>query len=317
MTKAGGDEMKILVTGGAGFIGSNVADGFIAHGHEVVVVDDLSTGFSRNIPPQATFYQVDIRQDALGEVFRKEKPDVVDHHAAQIDVRKSVDDPMYDAQVNILGTLNLIQQCVHYGVKKVIYASTGGAVYGEPTRLPVDETQAIQPLCQYGISKHTVEHYLYLYQHNYGLHYTVLRYPNVYGPRQDPHGEAGVVAIFTEAMFAGRRPTIFGDGSHTRDYVFVGDIVKANLLALERGQDRIVNLGWGREISVNDIYAALKKHLGVSTDPVYAEERLGEIHRVCLDSSMAQKELNWRPEVGLDEGIRRTVEYYRTLRNQA
>jgi UDP-glucose 4-epimerase len=317
MTKAGGSEMKILVTGGAGFIGSNIADGFIAHGHEVVVVDDLSTGFSRNVPPQATFYQVDIRQDALREVFRKEKPDVVDHHAAQIDVRKSVDDPMYDAQVNILGSLNLIQQCVHHGVRKVIYASTGGAVYGEPARLPVDETHAIQPECQYGISKHTVEHYLHLYQHNYGLHYTVLRYPNVYGPRQDPHGEAGVVAIFTEALFAGQRPVIFGDGSHTRDYVFVGDIVKANLLALKGGQDRILNLGWGREVSVNDIYAALKKHLDVKTDPVYAEERLGEIHRICLDSSRAQQELGWRPEVELDEGIRRTVEYYRTLRDQA
>jgi UDP-glucose 4-epimerase len=308
--------MKVLVTGGAGFIGSNVADGFIAQGHEVVVVDDLSTGFARNVPPQAAFYQVDIRDDALQEVFQKEKPDVVDHHAAQIDVRKSVTDPMFDARVNVLGSLNLIQQCVRHGVKKVIYASTGGAVYGEPNGLPVDEMHPIRPLCQYGISKHTVEHYLYLDRHNYELHYTVLRYPNVYGPRQDPHGEAGVVAIFTEALFAGQRPTIFGDGTHTRDYVFVGDIARANLLALERGQDQIVNLGWGREVSVNEIYAALKRHLAAEIDPVYAEERLGEIHRVCLDSSRAQQELGWRPQVSLDEGIRRTVEYYRGLRDR-
>jgi len=308
--------MKILITGGAGFIGSNVADGFIAQGHEVVVVDDLSTGFRRNIPQKAAFYQVDIRDEALQEVFEKEKPDLVDHHAAQIDVRKSVEDPLFDAQVNILGSLNLIQQCIRHGVQKVIYASTGGAIYGEPGALPVDETHPARPLCQYGISKHTVEHYLYLYQYHYGLHYTILRYPNVYGPRQDPHGEAGVLAIFTETMFTGRQPVIFGDGGHTRDYVYVGDIMKANLLAVERGQDRIINLGWGREISVNEIFAALKKELSMDIDPIYAEERLGEIHRICLDSSRAQKELGWQPEVSLDEGIRRTVEYYRERKGE-
>jgi len=302
--------MKILVTGGAGFIGSNVADEFLAGGHQVVIVDDLSTGFRKNIPAEATFYPVDIRDPDLSKVFEKEKPEIVDHHAAQIDVRKSVVDPMFDAQVNVLGSLNLLQQCVKHQVKKVIYASTGGAVYGEPDYLPADEKHPIRPLCQYGISKHTVEHYLYLYQHNYGLDYTILRYPNVYGPRQDPHGEAGVVAIFTEALFADQRPTIFGDGTHTRDYVFVADIARANFLALESGNGLVLNLGWGREVSVNDIYASLKKHLGIEIEPIYAEERLGEIHRICLNGARAQERLGWQPQVELDEGIRRTVEYY-------
>lgn len=306
--------MKILVTGGAGFIGSNVADGFIAKGHQVVIVDDLSTGFQDNVHPRATFYRLDIRDAGLAEIFEKEKPDLVDHHAAQIDVRKSVADPMFDAQVNVLGSLNLIQQCVRHGVSKVVYASTGGAIYGEPDYLPADEKHPIRPLCQYGVSKHIVEHYLYLYHHNYGLNYTVLRYPNVYGPRQDPHGEAGVVAIFTEALLREQQPTIFGDGSHTRDYVFVSDIVAANLLAMESGDGQIMNLGWGREISVNQIFAALKKHIAPHIDPLYASERLGEIHSISLDSTKAQRELGWLPRVDLAEGIARTVEYYRGSR---
>lgn len=309
--------MKILVTGGAGFIASNIADRLIAEGYEVVIVDDLSTGFRENINPAATFYQLDIRDPGLAEVFEKEKPDLVDHHAAQIDVRKSVTDPVFDAQVNVLGSLNLLQLCAEHDIKKVIYASTGGAVYGEPESLPADESHSIHPLCPYGITKHTVEHYLYLYRHNHGLNYTILRYPNVYGPRQDPLGEAGVVAIFTEALFAGKRPTIYGDGTHTRDYVFVGDIVEANLLAIKRGDGQIMNLGWGREISVNQIFAALKKHLATEIEPIYTQERLGEIHRICLDSAKAQKELGWKPQVNLDEGIQRTVEYYRRRRSGA
>ncbi len=303
--------MKILVTGGAGFIASNVADGFIAQGHQVVVVDNLTTGYARNIPEKAAFYQVDIREADLEEVFRKERPDVVDHHAAQIDVRKSVEDPMYDARVNVLGSLNVIQQCLRYQVKKFIYASTGGAVYGEPEFLPADERHPVRPLCQYGITKHTVEHYLHLYREHYGLDYTVLRYPNVYGPRQDPLGEAGVVAIFTEALMHGRRPTIFGDGTHTRDYVFVGDIVAANILAVQRGSGMILNLGWGREVSVNDIFDTLKEYLSSDVQPIYESERLGEIHRICLDSSRAGEALGWKPEVSLKEGIKRTVQYYR------
>ena len=303
--------VKVLVTGGAGFIGSNVADRLIAEGHDVVIVDDLSTGYQKNVNSQATFYQLDIRDSGLAEVFEKEKPDLVNHHAAQIDVRKSVENPMFDAQVNVLGSLNLLQLCVEHKIKKMIYASTGGAIYGEPEYLPADENHPIQPLCQYGVTKHTVEHYLYLYHRNYNLHYTVLRYPNVYGPRQDPQGEAGVVAIFTEALFQGRHPTIYGDGNHTRDYVFVGDIVEANLLAMERGDGQVMNLGWGREISVNEIFATLRRHLALEIAPVYAQERLGEIHRICLDGTKAQEELGWKPLVELDQGIERTIEYYR------
>jgi UDP-glucose 4-epimerase len=308
--------MKIMVTGGAGFIGSNVADRLIAEGHQVVIVDDLSTGFMENVPPRATFYRLDIRDPDLTEVFEKEKPDLVNHHAAQIDVRKSMTDPMFDAQVNVLGSLNLIQQCGKHEVRKMIYASTGGAIYGEPEYRPADENHPIQPLCPYGVTKHTVEHYLYLYHLNFSLNYTVLRYPNVYGPRQDPRGEAGVVAIFTEALFQGKQPTIYGDGNHTRDYLFVGDVVEANLLAMKGGDGQVMNLGWGQEISVNQIFAALKRHLDLEIDPVYAQERLGEIHHICLDSTKAQKELGWKPLVDLDQGIERTVEYYRRCRSE-
>ncbi len=309
--------MKVLVTGGAGFIGSHVVEGLIAAGHRVVVVDDLSTGFRRNIHPESIFYQVDIRDPDLEEVFGKEKPDLVNHHAAQIDVRKSLEDPMFDAQVNVLGSLNVIQQCLAHGVHMMIYASTGGAIYGEPEYLPADELHPVRPLCQYGVTKHTVEHYLYLYRHHYGLNYVVLRYPNVYGPRQDPHGEAGVVAIFTEALLQGQRPTIYGDGTQTRDYVFVADIVTANLLAMERGTGQIMNLGWGQEISVNQILASLKKNMALNIEAVFAPQRLGEIHRICLDSTKAQRELGWRPHIELDEGIRRTIQYCRRERSRA
>jgi UDP-glucose 4-epimerase len=307
--------MKILVTGGAGFIGSNVADGLIAKGHEVVVVDDLSTGFQENINSESTFYRLDIREVDLAEVFEKEKPDVICHHAAQIDVRKSLTDPIFDAQVNVLGSLNLLEQCVKHEIAKVVYASTGGAIYGEPEYLPADEQHPIRPLSQYGVTKHIVEHYLYLYGKNYGLNYTILRYPNVYGPRQDPLGEAGVVAIFTEALLQGKQPVIYGDGSHTRDYVYVGDVVEANLLALDRGEGEIVNLGWGSEISVNQIFDALKKHTAQKVEAIHAPERLGEIHRICLDAAKAKDVLGWEPRVGLDEGIQKTVEFYRKNRS--
>ncbi len=214
--------MKILVTGGAGFIGSHVADAFVNEGHEVVIVDDLSTGRKQNLNPKARFYEMDIRDPKLEEVFAHEKPDVVDHHAAQMSVRISVQDPLRDADINIRGSLNILENCVKHQVKKVIYISSGGAAYGEPEYLPCDEAHPVNPICQYGASKHTVEHYLYIYHVNYGLNYTVLRYPNVYGPRQDPHGEAGVVAIFTGQMLAGEQVVINGDGEQVRDFAYVG-----------------------------------------------------------------------------------------------
>jgi UDP-glucose 4-epimerase len=213
--------VKILVTGGAGFIGSHVVDTFLNNGHEVVVVDDLSTGRRSNLNPAATFYQVDIRSPQMDEIFEAERPQFVDHHAAQMDVRRSIEDPLFDADVNVLGSIKLIELAKKYGVKRFIYISTGGAVYGEPEYLPCDELHPVNPICPYGASKHTVEHYLYMYKENYDLDYVVLRYPNVYGPRQDPHGEAGVVAIFTGQMLEGEQVVINGDGEKQRVFVYV------------------------------------------------------------------------------------------------
>jgi len=303
---------KILVTGGAGFIGSNLVDRLIKEGLEVVIVDDLSTGLERNLNPEAKFYKMDIREEKLEEVFAAEKPDFVSHHAAQMDVRRSVREPMFDAAVNILGSLNIIENCRKHKVKKIIYISTGGAVYGEPAYLPVDEKHPIKPECQYGISKHTVEHYLYLYGLTYGLHYTVLRYPNVYGPRQNPHGEAGVNAIFIGKMLKNEVPIIFGNGEQLRDYIYVDDVVKANLLSLEGGEGKIYNIGSGIGTSVNNIYQTLQGILGFEADPKYASSRTGEIKRVYLDSTKAQKELGWRQEISFKEGLRRTVDWFRS-----
>ncbi|HDD35232.1 MAG TPA: NAD-dependent epimerase/dehydratase family protein, partial [Candidatus Desulfofervidus auxilii] len=224
--------MKVLLTGGAGFIGSHIADKLVEEGNEVIIVDNLSTGKKKNLNPKAKFYDVDITNvNALEEVFSKEKPDIVNHHAAQTDVRHSMRDPNFDAMVNVLGSLNILQLCSKYRVKKIIYASTS-AVYNEPLYVPMDEKHPIDPLSGYGVTKYTVELYLHVYSQNHGISYTIFRYGNVYGPRQDPYGECGVVAIFSEQMLAGIQPTIFGDGSKTRDYVYVGDIVDANIFAM-------------------------------------------------------------------------------------
>ena len=301
-----------LVTGGAGFIGSHLVDRLIEDAHHVAVVDDLSTGFLKNVNPRATFYQTDIRSKDLDTIFETEKPDFVSHHAAQMDVRRSVREPMFDADVNVLGSLNLIENCLRHSVKKVIYISTGGAVYGEPDYLPVDEEHPVRPLCQYGISKHTVEHYLYFYGQTYGMRYTVLRYPNVYGPRQNPFGEAGVNAIFIAKMLKREVPSIFGDGEQLRDYVYVSDIVESNLAALDRGDGQVYNIGSGIGTSVNQIYEKLKEIIGFSAPPVYSEPRTGEIQRVYLESSKARRELGWNAQVGFDEGLQKTVEWFKT-----
>ena len=254
--------MRILVTGGAGFIGSHVADRMVARGHEVAVLDDLSTGFRDFVPERARFFEADLADaaavDACLAAFR---PEVVDHHAAQIDVRKSVQDPRRDATINILGSLSLLEGCVRHGVRKVIYASTGGALYGEGRSLPATEEHPVNPEAPYGASKHTVEHYLYIWKLLHGLDYTVLRYPNVYGPRQNPHGEAGVNAIFIGMMLEGKRPRIFGTGDQVRDYLNVEDVVQANELALDKGSGEIVNIGTGIGTSVNDIFRTLKELL--------------------------------------------------------
>jgi UDP-glucose 4-epimerase len=304
--------MKVLVTGGAGFIGSHVVDLYLANGFEVVVVDNLSTGRLSNINPAATFYQVDIRSSELNEVFIKERPDYVNHHAAQMDVRQSVLEPMYDADINICGSINLLECAWKNGVKQFIYISSGGAVYGEPVYLPCDEDHPIMPICPYGASKHTVEHYLYMYQANYGLNYTIIRYPNVYGPRQDPHGEAGVVAIFIGQMLNGQQTVINGDGGQERDFVYVGDCAQANLLALTRfKQSAIYNLGSGYGISVNQIFDRLKKITGYQPDAIHSPAKVGETRRIYLKADKASRELGWVPTVGLEEGLTRTVEYFR------
>ena len=305
--------MKIIVTGGAGFIGSNLADELVEKDHEVVIIDDLSTGFAEYINPKAKFYLADIRDSALmHKIFELERPDIINHHAAQMDVRKSVEEPVFDAQCNILGSINLIKESVEHQIKKFIYISTGGAIYGEPNHLPVTEEHPVNPECQYGISKHTVEHYLYLYNLHYGLNYTVLRYPNVFGPRQNPKGEAGVNAIFIHLMLHGKTPTIFGDGEQLRDYVFVKDIVQANLSALENVNNGIYNIGSGVGTSVNQIYRSLQEIIGFKEPPVYAPPRTGEIYKIYLDAAKAKKELDWQPRYTFVEGLKWTVDWHKS-----
>jgi UDP-glucose 4-epimerase len=305
--------LKILVTGGAGFIGSNLVDALISLGHDVVVVDNLSSGLKKNLNPKARFYQIDICDEKLSEVFEHEKPEIVDHHAAQIDVRKSNEDPIADAEANILGSLNLITNCVRHGVKRVVYASTGGAIYGDPQYLPADENHPINPISQYGVSKHTVEHYLHLYSIINGLEYVALRYSNVYGPRQNPYGEAGVIAIFAIQMLTGKQPTIFGPGDKTRDYTHVSDIVAANIIALDRGKNAIYNIGTGTETKDQEIFDTLASVLGYKGKPIYAPLRKGEVYRISLNCGKARKELGWIPKLSLREGIAQTSEYYRKL----
>lgn len=304
--------MKVLVTGGAGFIGSHVVDTFLNNGFEVVVVDDLSTGRKSNLNPAAKFYQMDIRSPEIAEVFEKERPDFVDHHAAQMDVRRSIVEPLFDADVNVRGSINLIENARNYGVKRFVYISTGGAVYGEPVYLPCDEEHPVNPICPYGASKHTVEHYLFMYNYNYGLEYTVLRYPNVYGPRQDPHGEAGVVAIFTGQMLSGEQARVTGDGEQERDFVYVGDCARANLLAVTKPHDSgIFNLGYGQGTSINEIFDHLKAITGYPLERQHAPAKVGETRRIFLDAGKARQVLGWEPTVDLESGLRQTVEYFR------
>lgn len=305
--------MNILVTGGAGFIGSHIADSFILAGHHVVILDNLSSGKRDNINPKATFIEGDIRDAELVEkVFRENAIDVVDHHAAQIDVRKSVTDPSNDANINILGSLNLLEASRRHNVKRFIFASTGGAIYGEQDYFPADELHPTRPESPYGITKRSVELYLHYYNKVHGMDYTIFRYSNVYGPRQDPHGEAGVVAIFSNALLADKQAIVFGDGKQTRDYVFISDLVRAHLLAIENESgSNTYNIATGIETDVNTLFATLANEAGKDATPRYDEARPGELLRSVCSYQKATKALGWQPETNITEGLSRTFDFFR------
>jgi UDP-glucose 4-epimerase len=306
--------MKILVTGGAGFIGSNVVDGFIQEGHQVTVVDNLSTGVESNVNKKAQFIKVDIRSVVIDTIFEKMQPDVLCHHAAQIDVRKSVADPIFDAEVNIMGSLNLLNACIKHKVKKVVFASTGGAIYGEQDYIPADEKHPSHPLSPYGVAKLTIEKYLNYYHKTYGLNFVSLRYSNVYGPRQNPLGEAGVVAIFTEKLLTNKEAIINGDGNQTRDFVFVDDVVKANLLALDYSKSDVLNIGTGIETDINGIFRILKEQTGSKQQEIHGPAVAGDLKRNALDYTRAEKLLGWKPKYDLKKGIALTVDYFQKMK---
>jgi UDP-glucose 4-epimerase len=303
--------MKVLVTGGAGFIGSHLVDRLVMEGHEAVVVDNLATGKRRNINRAARFYKMDIQSWRLERVFRNERPNVVMHLAAQMDVRKSVEDPMFDAQVNVLGTLNVLQQAVRHGVRKVIFSSSGGAIYGEQEIYPAPEVHVTKPLSPYGLSKLCGEQYLSYYQRVSGLQAVSLRYANVYGPRQDPEGEAGVVAIFIQKMLNNEQAVINGNGRQTRDFVFVDDVVEANLAMMGQETQGTYNVGTGVETSINDLFRILIQHTGSTCKEIHGPAKKGEQARSVIDTTKLRHEVSWEPRADLSDGLKKTVEYFR------
>ena len=305
--------MKVVVTGGAGFIGSHIVDLLIEKKYEVVVLDDLSTGKIENVNKKAKFYKTDIKGGETILILRKEMPNVIIHEAAQISVSASVRNPMFDAENNILGALNLLEFAKANGLKKFIFASSGGTVYGEPDKFPVTEKFPLQATSPYGISKMTTEYYIRFYNREYKLGYTALRYSNVYGPRQDPHGEAGVVAIFSKAVLSGVSPRINGDGKYIRDYVYCKDVAQANLLALESGYWGSVNIGTGRGVDVNELYSVIAKTAGFKGSAVHGPARPGDLRKNILGISEAKKVLKWEPKVKLETGIKETLEYFKKM----
>ena len=300
-----------LVTGGAGFIGSHLVDRLVSQGFRVVVIDNLSTGKLKNLNPAATFDHIDITNKSVVEVFQREQPDLVFHLAAQASVSASTKDPIQDSDINVMGTLRLLEAARRCGIEKFIYSSTGGALYGEPQYTPCDENHPIVPLSPYALSKYVGELYLQLYHRLYLLNYTTLRYGNVYGPRQEPHGEAGVVAIFTQAMLEGKQPQIFGDGNQERDFVYIDDVVEANLAAIERGDADAFNIGTGEKTSVNRIFESIQSIIKYRWGPEHGPARPGEVYQISLDGSKAARELGWTPQATLEEGLGQTVEYFR------
>ncbi|MBN1822808.1 MAG: NAD-dependent epimerase/dehydratase family protein [Endomicrobiales bacterium] len=304
--------MRILVTGGAGFIGSNIVDEYLRRGHDVAVLDDLSTGKPDNLNKSAEFHEASILEGVkVRKLLESGKFNVINHHAAQIDVRKSVENPVYDANTNIIGTLNLLAAAKENGVKKVIFASSGGTIYGECPKKAPSESAKGSPVSPYGIAKYTIEFYMKFYSRIFGLKFTSLRYGNVYGPRQDPYGEAGVVAIFSQRILAGEEVNIYGNGEQTRDYVYVGDVVTANALALEKGDDQIINIGTSRKTSVNGLFKCLAEIGGYGKKPVYREPRAGELQNSFLAVGKAKRVLGWKPETSLEKGLEKTFSFFK------
>ena len=302
--------MNILVTGGAGFIGSHIVDAYIREGHRVVVLDNLSTGKREQVHPDATFYAMDLMDPELKNIFENEKIEVINHHAAQISVTQSIADPAFDAKINIVGSLNLLELATAYKIEKFIFASTGGALYGEQDYFPADEEHPKHPMSPYGIAKLTVERYLNYYRENFNIQPTTLRYSNVYGPRQDPHGEAGVVAIFCKQLLKDQQPVIFGDGEQTRDFVSVFDVVNANLKALLENCKGTYNVGTGEETSVNIITASLIKASGKALSPQHNPPRMGEQRRSSINYGNFNRDHGWQPTQALEEGLKDTFDFF-------
>jgi UDP-glucose 4-epimerase len=303
--------MKALVTGGAGFIGSTLVDALLGEGAEVVVIDDLSRGRREQVNPAADFHHLDIAAESLSETLHRLGPDIVFHEAAQIDVRRSVAEPMLDTRINVVGTVNLLQACAAAGVHRVVFASSGGAIYGDTEAIPTPETHPCRPASVYGAAKLAGETYGAVFEQLFGLQFVALRYANVYGPRQDPHGEAGVVGIFAERLLSGKPVTINGDGTQTRDYVHVDDVVTANLRAAQTASLGAFNVGTGREADVNLLYAELARAAGVDAVAEHGPAKPGEQRRSCLDTSRARDLLGWQPTVSLEEGLRGTLDWFR------
>jgi UDP-glucose 4-epimerase len=308
--------MKILVTGAAGFIGSFVAEAFLAEGHTVLGVDDLSSGFERNIPRGIEFHRLDIRSDGCFKKILEFRPQVISHLAAQVDVRKSVADPVWDADVNVLGTIRLLWAAKAAGTRKFIFSSTGGAIYGEQDVFPAAEMHPCRPVSAYGTSKLCAEHYTAYFRRAGGPAYVALRYSNVFGPRQDPHGEAGVVAIFCMRLLSGHTPIIFGDGSQTRDFVYVEDVARANVLAMGKDLEGIYNIGTGVETSVSTLASILIRMTGFQGTVEHRPPREGEQQRSVIDPLLAAKELGWKSTLGLEQGLEKTVQYFRKFLGQ-
>ena len=311
------DKVKALVTGGAGFIGSHLVDRLLADDYQVVIIDNLSGGKLRNLNQTAAFYHADITKPGVQDIFAREQPDLVFHLAAQTSVAHSTQNPVDDVEVNVIGTLRLLDASRRLGIDKFIFSSTGGAMYGDPETNPCSEEMPTNPISPYGLSKRVTEEYIALFHRLYRLNYTILRYGNVYGPRQDPHGEAGVVAIFAQAMLEGRQPRIFGDGDQERDFIYVADVVESNIRAIHRGGNRTYNIGSGQSASVNHIFQSLKGALDYRQEAEHRPRRPGDVNKISLECSKALQDLRWSPQVDLTEGLQRTADYFRGLQRTA